>query len=100
MFLFFDRNGIELPERQKRLELRDGTAIVLDFAWVARTKSIEFDGLGTRADARSHDGELVRQNAIWDLGWQLRRFSPIALRERPRETRRQILRFLRGEFRA
>ena len=93
-FEYLERHGIELPKRQLEVIVDDGRRYFLDFAWDERTKAIEFDGLESRADPRSHDAELERQNAIWDLGWGLRRFSPLALRDRPRATYRQIIRFL------
>ena len=94
MFDFLHANGIEVPARQFQLVTREGTPIYLDFAWDLRTKALEFDGLASRADSRAHDQELERQNDILELGWRLRRFSPVALRDRPRETYRKILRYL------
>ena len=94
MFEYFAAYGIELPKRQFEITLPSGLHIYLDFAWDLRWKTIEFDGLESRASPTAHDQELERQNAIWELGWELRRFSPIALRQRPKETYRQIVRFL------
>ena len=95
-FEYLDHHGIELPKRQFELTLLNGQKIYLDFAWDERDKAIEYDGLESRADVESHDHELERQNEIWDLGWQLRRYSPKALRDRPKETYRKIVRFLDG----
>ena len=89
-----DDLGVEPPVRQYRIDLCDGTVAVVDFAWPVRRKVAEFDGLASRADTRAHDAELERQNAIWDAGWELRRFSPLAIRERPREVRAKLARFL------
>lgn len=94
MFEYFAACGIELPKRQFEITLPSGLHIYLDFAWDLRMKTIELDGLESRASPTAHDQELERQNLIWELGWELRRFSPIALRRRPKETYRQIVRFL------
>jgi very-short-patch-repair endonuclease len=86
--------GIEEPERQFRILLPGGGVAVVDFAWPARRKLVEFVGLETHADSRAHDADTLREDDIASAGWELRRFAPHSLRTRPEEIARRVLRFL------
>jgi hypothetical protein len=89
------RFGIEEPVRQFEVVLPDGTKAVVDFAWPARRKLIEFVGLETHADARAHAHDTLREDDILTAtGWELRRFAPETLRRNPTEVARRVLRFL------
>jgi very-short-patch-repair endonuclease len=86
--------GIEEPERQFVLILPDGTVAVLDFAWPGRVKAIEIDGLDAHSSARQLELDLVRQNLIFGLGWQLRRFSGRMVMRHPALVVQEIAHFL------
>lgn len=86
--------GIEEPERQFVVVLPDGTIAVLDFAWPRRVKAIEIDGLATHASGRDLELDLIRQNLILEIGWQLRRFSARTVRQNPSLVVAEIARFL------
>jgi very-short-patch-repair endonuclease len=86
--------GIEEPERQFMLILPDGSVAILDFAWPRRVKAVEIDGLETHSTARQLEGDLVRQNLILEVGWQLRRFTGRMVIQHPKLVVAEIARFL------
>jgi hypothetical protein len=86
--------GIEEPERQYIVVLSDGTVAILDFAWPRRLKAIEIDGLAAHATARQLEEDLKRQNLLFQLKWQLRRFSARTVQRQPELVAGEIARFL------
>ncbi len=86
--------GIEEPERQYVVVLRDGTIAVLDFAWPPPLKAVEIDGLTTHSSGRQLEQDLSRQNLVFEVGWQLRRFSARLVRQNPDLVVAEIARFL------
>ena len=86
--------GLEEPERQYVLLLPDGTVAIIDFAWPRRFKAVEIDGLATHSTGRQLELDLVRQNLILDVGWQLRRFAVRTIRQHPDLVVAEIARFL------
>ncbi len=86
--------GIEAPVRQLTIPLLDGSKATLDFAWPQRRKAIEFVGWMSHSDSRVHDADTWREAAIRDAGWDLRRWAPYSLRNRPEAVARSVLSFL------
>ncbi|MGH8926311.1 MAG: hypothetical protein ACRDWA_17040 [Acidimicrobiia bacterium] len=86
--------GIEEPERQFIVILSDGTVAILDFAWPRRLKAVEIDGLVAHATARQLEEDLKRQNLLFELSWQLRRFSARTVQRQPGLVAAEIARFL------
>lgn len=86
--------GIEEPERQFIVVLADGTIAILDFAWPRRLKAIEIDGLAAHSSARQLEEDLKRQNLLFELKWQLRRFSARTVLRQPELVAVEIARFL------
>lgn len=88
------RTGIEEPDRQYLVALPDGSNALLDFAWPHRLKAIEIDGLVAHATARQLELDLIRQNLLFEIGWQLRRFAARTVQQHPRLVGEEIARFL------
>lgn len=65
-----------------------------DFYWPDRGKAVEVDGLDAHDSADRLDHDLRRQNALLDLGIELRRFSARDVRRKPAEVVEEIRRFL------
>jgi hypothetical protein len=90
------RCGIEAPIRNYELDLADGTKAVVDLAWPGRSVGAEFDGLDAHTALRDIDYDDLRQNAILDLGWELRRFGWRTTSRRPEVVLRTLLPLLLG----
>ena len=86
--------SIPLPVLQYRVQLSDGTNLYPDFAWPDRMKLVEIDGLHAHASADSLDQDLIRQNALLTLGWEIRRFSARTLRRESGLVVREIVEFV------
>ena len=65
-----------------------------DFYWPDRGKAVEVDGLDAHDSADRLDHDLRRQNALLDLGIELRRFSARDVRRKPAEVVEESRRFL------
>lgn len=88
--------GVEEPIRQLLIRLPDGTTALLDFAWPKKMKAIEIDGLIAHATARQLELDLIRQNLLFEMGWQLRRFAARTVQRHPAMVRAEIAAFLAG----
>ncbi|MGA7097220.1 MAG: type IV toxin-antitoxin system AbiEi family antitoxin domain-containing protein [Acidimicrobiia bacterium] len=88
------RRGIREPELQVEMFTMAGAMIKPDFFWPALGKAVEVDGVSAHGSAESLDHDLQRQNALLELGIELRRFSGRAVRRRPLEVVEEIRRFL------
>jgi very-short-patch-repair endonuclease len=67
---------------------------VIDFAWPRRSKGVEVDGLEAHAAAQRLEDDLRRQNLLFEVQWQLRRFSGRQIMRHPDEVVGTIGRFL------
>jgi len=86
-----------LPRPELGFELfPDGERRVPDFIWPDVGKAVEVDGIDAHASADKLDDDLSRQNALMDLGYEIRRFSARQIRRNPEEVVEQIRRFLEG----
>ncbi|HUP15546.1 MAG TPA: DUF559 domain-containing protein [Acidimicrobiia bacterium] len=86
--------GLEEPSCQHVVHLSDGTVAVLDFAWPRLLKCVEVDGLEAHAAAHRLEADLRRQNLLFEVRWQLRRFSGRQITRHPDEVVDAIGRFL------
>ena len=86
--------GVEEPHRQYIITAPTGRVIILDLAWPRQLKEVEIDGLGTHAAGARLTDDLERQNLIFEIGWQLRRFPARAVRQNPRLVVAEIQAFL------
>lgn len=92
-----DAAGIERPELQHAIAIRDGAdKVVPDFSWPARAKVIEMKGLSAHGDYVIQDEDNEREEAIRAAGWDLTVVTPRSMRDRPAATIARLLRFLGG----
>lgn len=87
---------IPSPVRQHRVRLPDGSNAYPDFAWPRLLKIIEVDGYETHGTPKGLSSDLIRQNMLMDLGWEIRRFSVDRIRREPRLVREEIVRFIKN----
>jgi very-short-patch-repair endonuclease len=85
---------IPSPECQLQIKLPDGGNAYPDFAWPDRMKIVEIDGLEAHASGDALHNDLIRQNTLMEMGWQVRRFSARAVRREPNEVIAEIVRFI------
>jgi very-short-patch-repair endonuclease len=67
---------------------------VIDFAWPRYRKGVEIDGLDAHGSARALEKDLVRQNLLFQIHWQLRRYAARTLRRNPQNVIESISQFL------
>lgn len=87
---------LPLPILGQEFFARDGQRMVPDFYWPDRHKAVEVDGLDAHDSAEKLDHDLKRQNALMDLGIELRRFSAREVRRNPQGVVAEIRQFLEG----
>ncbi|MCZ6630697.1 MAG: DUF559 domain-containing protein [Actinobacteria bacterium] len=94
--LLFHMRKAFLPEPELHHEFfsKEGKRMLPDFYWPDRDKAVEVDGLDAHDSADRLDHDLRRQNALLDLGIELRRFSARDVRRKPVEVVEEIRRFL------
>ncbi|MFZ0015146.1 MAG: DUF559 domain-containing protein, partial [Acidimicrobiia bacterium] len=71
-----------------------GDRRIPDFFWPDKAKAVEIDGVDAHSSADKLDDDLERQNAIMDLGIEIRRFSARRVRRDPDGVVRDIAHFL------
>lgn len=92
--LYFMRlAGLPEPELDHELFPRGGRRVP-DFYWAGLRKAVEVDGVDAHSSADRLDDDLDRQNAIMDLGIEIRRFSARRVRRDPSDVVADIKRFL------
>lgn len=84
------------PVPQPEFFSRDGDRMLPDFYWPRLAKAVEVDGVDAHDSAEKLDRDLKRQNALMDLGIELRRFSAREVRRDPEGVVQQIRQFLEG----
>jgi very-short-patch-repair endonuclease len=57
-------------------------------------KIIEIDGYGAHSTPEQLRADLLRQNMLMDLGWEIRRFSVDRIRSEPEIVRAEIIDFI------
>lgn len=89
-----DSCPVPAPAQQLEIPLPDGDNAYPDFSWPDRLRIIEMDGFGAHGTPEQLQHDLRRQNQLMDLGWEIRRFTPADIRDRPEEVRAEIIRFV------
>jgi very-short-patch-repair endonuclease len=84
------------PKKQHQVPLPDGSNAYPDFAWPDRMKIVEVDGFEAHGQPDAFDHDLIRQNKLMELGWEIRRFSARKVRRDPEGVRAEIIRFILG----
>lgn len=77
------QHGLPDPVRQHPIRLRDGTVAVVDLAWPEARLAVEWDGFEVHSGRRAFAADVERQNALLDVGYQLRRYTGDAVRRHP-----------------
>lgn len=85
---------IPMPVQQLQISLHDGTNAYPDFSWPDRMRIVEIDGFGAHGTPEQQQNDLRRQNALMDLGWDIRRFTATEVRLEPDRVRSEIIRFV------
>lgn len=94
LIFYLREGGVLEPVLQHELCTQTGDLIRPDFYWPALGKAVEVDGLDAHSSADALDRDLARQNALLELGIELRRFSARTVRRNPRQVVQEIRRFL------
>jgi hypothetical protein len=87
--------GIEDPERQLEILLPDGSKATVDFGWPRRMVLLERDSVESRAGARELHYLTRRQNALLELGYELRRYDGIYVDKHPELVARELFALLK-----
>jgi hypothetical protein len=85
---------IPLPRCQFEITFPEGDHAYPDFAWPDRGKCIEVDGFDAHGTPEALERDLVRQNRLLDLGWDLRRYSARRIRRQPTAVVNEIIHFV------
>lgn len=89
-----EASDIPQPESQHRIPLPGGSNAYPDFAWPGRRKIVEVDGFEAHGTPRAMESDLIRQNALLEAGWQIRRYSAALIRRDPGAVIADIVRFI------
>jgi hypothetical protein len=84
------------PVQQLQIRLKDNSHAYPDFSWPDLSKIVEVDGFGAHGTPEQLQSDLKRQNALMELGWQIRRFTATEVRNDPGRVRDEIVRFIHG----
>lgn len=84
------------PKKQYQVRLLDGSNAYPDFAWPDRMKIVEVDGFESHSHPDAFHDDLIRQNKLMEMGWEIRRFSARQVRRDPEAVRAEIIRFVLG----
>lgn len=85
---------IPQPKLQWKIRLPAGGHAYPDFAWPDRMKIVEIDGFDAHGSPERLHNDLIRQNALMQLGWEVRRFSARAVRRDPQGVISDIAQFV------
>jgi len=86
---------IPSPVSQLRVTLPNAGKAYPDFAWPLRMKIVEVDGFDAHSTPEQLRDDLARQNALMDLGWEMRRFTGVRVRREPEVVMDEITTFIR-----
>jgi hypothetical protein len=85
---------IPFPECQFEIAFPEGDHAYPDFAWPDRRKCVEVDGFGAHGSPEALERDLIRQNRLLEMGWEMRRFSARTVRRDPGGVLADIVRFI------
>ncbi len=88
---------IPQPICQFNVRLPDGSNALPDFTWPDLGKFVEADGFEAHGTPEAMERDLIRQNQLLELGWQMRRYSAALIRRDPQGVLRDIVRFIRSD---
>ena len=91
--------GIPQPVAQFKVRLATGRNAYPDFAWPDRMKIVEIDGFDAHSTPDQLHNDLIRQNMLMELGWQIRRFSARQLWREPQTVQSEIQAFIASSHR-
>ncbi len=94
-----ERYGLPTPERQVRVTCGEHV-FALDFAWPEARVGVEADGQEFHTLTSQIEHDHWRQNLIQLERWLILRYTPTALRVRPRESAEEIRTALSGAHHA
>lgn len=86
---------IPAPVPQMRVTLPDGGNAYPDFAWPLPMRIVEVDGFDAHSTPEQLRDDLARQNALMNLGWEMRRFTGVRVRREPEIVMDEITTFIR-----
>jgi hypothetical protein len=87
---------IPMPMCQFEIRFPEGDHAFPDFAWPDRNKCIEVDGFDAHGTPEALERDLVRQNRLLELGWEMRRYSARRIRREPQSVIDEIIRFIQA----
>lgn len=87
---------IPMPACQLEITFPEGDHAYPDFAWPALAKCVEVDGFDAHGAPDALERDLIRQNRLLELGWEMRRFSARRIRRDPADVLDEIIRFVNG----
>ncbi|MGH8948376.1 MAG: DUF559 domain-containing protein, partial [Acidimicrobiia bacterium] len=87
---------IPMPVCQFETQFPEGDHGFPDFAWPDLHKCVEVDGFDSHGTPEALDRDLIRQNRLLELGWEMRRFSARRIRTDPAGVVDDLIRFVGG----
>jgi hypothetical protein len=94
LIFYLRQAGVLEPELQYELFTRAGERVRPDFYWPPLGKAVEVDGIDAHMTPEALERDLARQNALLEMGVELRRFSARIVRRNPHQVVEEIRRFL------
>jgi hypothetical protein len=94
LIFYLRRAGVLEPELQHELFTEAGDRVLPDFYWPLVGKAVEVDGIDAHMTPEALERDLARQNALLEMGIELRRFSARTVRRNPHQVVEEIRRFL------
>jgi very-short-patch-repair endonuclease len=94
LIFYIHQAGLLEPELQYELFTKAGDRVLPDFYWPPLGKAVEVDGIDAHMTAEALERDLARQNALLEMGIELRRFSARTVRRNPYQVVEEIRRFL------
>jgi very-short-patch-repair endonuclease len=85
-----------MPACQLEITFPEGDHAYPDFAWPSLAKCVEVDGFDAHGAPEALERDLIRQNRLLELGWEMRRFSARRIRRDPANVLDEIIRFVNG----
>jgi very-short-patch-repair endonuclease len=94
LIFYLRQAGVLEPELQYELFTRAGERVRPDFYWPPLGKAVEVDGIDAHMTPEALERDLARQNALLEMGVELRRFSARIVRRNLHQVVEEIRRFL------
>lgn len=85
---------IPMPRFQLEITFPEGDHAYPDLAWPDRMKCVEVDSMLAHSSPEDLERDLIRQNRLLELGWEIRRFTARRIRRDPIGVINEIIRFI------